>query len=126
MTSRAFKFRAWNAYAKEMRPVPLLHLYNENVNISPTLEGSYMSLVYHPKTVLMQFTGCIDKNDVDIYEGDIVKDSSTNATWVITWNAEAGGWTDQDNNPYSYGLYKSLEKSLEVIGNIYENPELLK
>lgn len=125
---REIKFRAWNAYAKAMYDVDVLHISNRNWKMPEFNQGDaqYMSLVYQPKVILMQYTGCIDKNGKEIYEGDIVRDDTTNSIWAVTWNAEAAGWTDKQDNPYSYGLYKSLEKSMEVIGNIYENPEILE
>lgn len=74
-----------------------------------------------------QFTGLKDKNGVEIYEGDIVgaDDLICKVVWNgVGWKAE---WQDnrqgRDNSP----RYPDLDfRKLEIIGNIYENPELLK
>jgi len=89
----------------------------------------------NPKEVLMQYTGRPDKNGVEIYEGDIVKINlmeNLNIFWVtilgkIYWDENKYGWmvntgTDGQPNIRDFGyLY-----NCEVIGNIYENPELIE
>jgi uncharacterized phage protein (TIGR01671 family) len=76
---------------------------------------------------LMQFTGLLDKNGKEIYEGDIIK-NDIDRLWVIEW--------DKELCMFCQILYSTTGKILErmdlrfnakeVIGNIYENPELLK
>ena len=77
---------------------------------------------------LMQFTGLYDKNGKEIYEGDIVSgvNGSINGigmkfTMSIKWDDHRVGFNiplfKNDYNPTHY---------YEVIGNIYENPELLE
>ena len=63
-----------------------------------------------------QFTGLFDKNGREIYEGDILENKGFhNLRCFIEWDEKRGCW------PY----YAPREK-FEIIGNIYENPELLE
>lgn len=106
---REFRFRAWDRVDYMSTPFTFDDVRTRRIEFTAD-------------TVIMQFTGCTDSNGQDIYEGDIIRDDTTGSRWAVTWNPEAAGWTDKQNNPYSYGLYKSLEKSMTVIGNIYQNP----
>lgn len=73
----------------------------------------------HPESV-GQYTGLKDENEREIYEGDIVK----HATWGDVYEVifEDGGFYVLS----SYDFQTINEYPLEVIGNIYENPELLE
>ena len=77
---------------------------------------------------LMQYTGLKDKNGVEIYEGDGVKGSMLVAmrrvTLEITW--EDAGFASRDTvTRDEYLVTRGNALNWEVIGNIYENPELV-
>lgn len=74
---------------------------------------------------IMQFTGLHDKNGKEIYEGDI--DSRRN---VIMWNKDLCLFCPHSTLPHDGEWYPTSypmdARNIEVIGNIHENPELLK
>ena len=74
-----------------------------------------------------QFTGLTDKNGVEIYEGDIVKvDMFTKNYCIVFGESKKWGASFQYKSDYSiYYLTENFAKDCVVVGNIYENPELL-
>jgi uncharacterized phage protein (TIGR01671 family) len=81
---------------------------------------------------LMEYTGLLDKNGVEIYEGDIISGNSSfpyseKEPMEIIWDKKrAGFFAKADFVAYDpKNLYKLSGKTLEIIGNIYSNPDLL-
>lgn len=122
-------FRAWNKENKKMIDVDILNWNNGEVDF---IGDGITFILKANDIVLMQSTGLTDKNGKEIFEGDIVKvtdgDERTNfpdgGIGTICGLDEIFMWyiDGQVHN----GLFDiSQEYYIEVIGNIYENPELL-
>ena len=69
-----------------------------------------------------EFTSLKDKNGKEIYEGDVVKDKYGSII-TIEWNNDEAMWSCRE---LPFGNAKDYFQHSEIIGNIHENPELLK
>lgn len=129
------KFRAWDKRKQLMREVAVLH-FNKNGNVSGI---EYWKTPYDLQSIhanyinVMQSTGLKDKNGVEIFEGDVVQWGDTPGgeetpirIAVVKINPDIQ--FDSNVGIFTYGqfAYKNTEKFLTVLGNIYENPELLE
>lgn len=133
---REIKFRAWNVENKAMIKTPISLATIVSRYIKEFRPDSYgwggkpcentPEAVKPEDYIILQFTGLKDKNGVEIYEGDILGYWG-DACWVVAykdyrWRLVSGreGWNG------SLGLTPYVSKGKIVIGNIYQNPELLK
>ena len=124
---RQIKFRAWDKNIKGMCFDFCIHL-GKNTRFTPTI-GSYdkntIDEYWNKNMEIMQFTGLLDKNGKEIYEGDIVEDDGD--WYQVVW-AYAGFYADKIRGGGNESL--SLEEIASSrdccrVGNIYENLELL-
>jgi len=143
---REIKFRAWDKERKQMERFDLSHkdglLYQDGKWFVATGYDSEDNPIFNEDNVpsryeLMQSTGLRDRNGVEIYEGDIVRWSDSFEERVFCYDLPIiwarGAWyldTDESRKyPGSDVLFEIVwdePQNVEVIGNIYENPELLQ
>ena len=145
---REIKFRAWDKNRKTMTPSFDFRQWEGNKLYRPDNGISFFG-----DLIILQYTGLKDKNGVEIYEGDVVKLHETllgihsdidrhetigyidyeRGTYLICLELEKNKygykenyecWDDGEHDWYS--LENEDFDTYEVIGNIYENPELIK
>lgn len=124
MQNRVIKFRAWIPKKEFIENV----IQDAYMAIQGTADlETLQSFMHHygNEPLLMQFTGLTDKNGVEIYEGDVVEKcyGASVKTGVVAWHQERAMFILQDG--FNEPLYQLPLNMIEVIGNLFENPELL-
>lgn len=127
-----FKFRFWDKETQTMQKSPMIELRQRM-----TLD----TIFNDDRVIFMQSTGLKDKNGKLIYEGDIVQTTFENNSKIIfsvVWDNKTALFNGKiikkeginnyfmPNWDYLYYLLGNEKDEVEVIGNINENPELIK
>lgn len=116
------KFRAWLKNENKMMEVRVIDWNNEVVDLfNPHIE------IPLDKIELMQSTGLSDKNGKEIFEGDILFGHAGEDFWeVVEFDTEEGKWIRRDIWYNSKLDLSENNEFMEIVGNIYENKELLE
>lgn len=137
---REIKYRAWDKKLKEMflvhelvfnrfdgAPTTIKGYTHDEKDVWNVHGGHFMKYANAPRYELLEYTGLKDKNGKEIYEGDIVKVDFMDMVSPVEIGAvtfiECGYYVDTNKSLIS--LFDEIQTK-EVLGNIYENPELLK
>lgn len=132
---REFKFRAWHKPNKIMLDLIAINFSLmqitadiENRKIYPELDYWWKETdIPFSEIVLMQSTGLFDKNGVEIYEGDIVREFANDYTPIYQNGIYMAYNVDKINEPHISTQFNVIWRNgCEVIGNIYENKDLIE
>ena len=125
------KFRAWDKKNKEMCEVMSIDFYKTaNPEVYIIKNNGDVILQFWNEVSVLQSTGLFDVNGKEIYEGDIVKAVSF-ARWigVAEYLPEKAAYIlkDIEKQPYrdDYVFLSQFEDGFEILGNVYENQDLL-
>lgn len=121
MEMREIKFRAWDTIGE--------YMYANAHGGIETRHGvtHFEEVIGNQLLILMQYTGLKDKNGKEIYEGDVVKyKDDKDGVRAVLWSDKIGAFVIGRFNTVGTSLLGLYFEEMEIIGNIYENPELLE
>lgn len=121
---REIKFRAWHKGKKIISEVLGIDILHKEIFFSNG-DVDYCEISDFKYIELMQYTGLKDMREKEIYEGDIV--TLHNGKYKVIFNSKEARFVLRDdefetNIPFT----NNNNKRMEIVGNIYENPELIK
>lgn len=126
------RFRAWDVLAEKMIDEILMISFVRKEIIGKFRDGSTsVPLKFEDKrngedVILMQSTGLKDKNGKEIFEGDVLGTKDGLLNGVIEYRSDLGMWTNSLIRYNNFERLCNVATSREIIGNVYENRELLE
>lgn len=123
------KFRLWDKrfseFVEDFFVSEAGKIYKKSTDTS---YGIAISRETSDKVVLMWSTGLCDKAGTEVFEGDILRHQiQTDYTFIVKYDKDNGRWYgDGLSRTYRIDVTKDFLQYYKVIGNIYENPELLE
>ena len=126
------KYRAWYVLAEEMINEILMISFVRKEIIGKFSDGSTsVPLKFEDErngedVILMQSTGLVDKNGKEIFKGDILGTKDGLLDGVIEYRSDLGMWTNSLIRYNNFERLCNVATSREIIGNVYENRELLE
>jgi uncharacterized phage protein (TIGR01671 family) len=147
--NRELKFRLWDKEDNSWHNPNILEVWNDSGQLEPFryVKTGKLDPIYMPleNWTIQQYTGLKDKNDKEIYEGDIISTyvdddvipelKSHKYTLLVYFSNRTHQWCGKTKNvdeyqcesfPFYGNQYEILLNKTEIIGNIFENPDLLK
>jgi uncharacterized phage protein (TIGR01671 family) len=132
MKAREIKFRVWNGaemvYDVTIGRFGVFYVNPTNNGLDPNDSASLtpFNTKYHEDTPVMQYTGLKDKNGKEIYEGDILMGAYKKLPKIVEYIGACFHLVNIKNvGLRHFSLSRSSAKSMQKIGNIYQNPELI-
>jgi len=120
---REVKFRYWCKVEKEMYDKAYVEEHMKLAFMSELIEAA------QERYIFLQYTGMKDVNGVEIYEGDIVSYKMRNLSQAFG-DADAPAYMEYKRLieffNYGFTVPQGFVKGITVIGNVFENPELIK
>ena len=125
---REIKFRAWDKELKNWADYAIAY---DRLSFLDESTGWWKTDKEGERFILCQYTGLKDENDMEIYEGDIIKAVSfAKPIGIVKYSDENQAFIfndlDKKYRGYSTALMNQFDDGFEILGNIYENPELLE
>lgn len=142
---REIKFRVYldrmyyqNEYNEYNTNLVGIDFFNKTVTFAAYTDGEEVdnlekysfdenNIFYEKDLKIMQYTGLKDKNNKEIYDGDILSDGNIKKPYKVVFeNGSFKAEFEGDFDEYSFDLIDVVAQGCEVIGNIYENLELME